>query len=55
MSDISISYSAELNAVYVQIMPEDTKVVRTNSRDVGNKVINVDLDENDEVIGVEII
>ena len=52
---ISISYSEELEAIYVQVAPEDTKVDSTTTRKLGSRTINVDFDDEGEVVGVEIL
>jgi len=52
---VSISHSAELKTIYIHLAGDDAKIARTSTRDFGDKTVNVDFDENDEIVGVEII
>jgi len=48
-----IDYDEIIGAVYITIT--DKEIVRTADMSYGTKTINIDLDANDEVVGVEVL
>lgn len=54
-ADPIIEWDEQCGAVYIRFKPRATKVVKTLDRSTRGQTITIDLDKNDEVIGIEAI